>query len=169
MVLLRPFLPGDAEAVRRIHETAFARSSEADMVFDLAASPAYVPGLSLVAEVDGSVVGHAMSTRIHVVGSDRTPCLALGPIAVDPAFQCQGIGSMLILHSHAVAKRLGEPCIVLLGSPDYYQRFGYRPAGPFGIRCPFEVPHDAWMVRWLALPTTLEGVVEYPEPWLAVD
>lgn len=98
--------------------------------------------MSLVAEVDGEIVGHILLTKAKV-GSKEV--LALAPLAVAPKWHGKGVGSKLVLESHRIAKELGYMGIALLGDPNYYTRFGYLKSESFGITCPFEVPSEFYM------------------------
>jgi putative acetyltransferase len=81
--------------------------------------------LSLVAEMDGQVVGHVAFSPVLIDGEDRG-WYGLGPISVSPELQKQGIGSALIEEGLAKLRELGAQGCVLEGSPKYYQRFGFK-------------------------------------------
>jgi putative acetyltransferase len=89
---------------------------------------------ALVAERAGVVVGHVQMSRAWIGDRD---VLALGPIGVEPARQGDGIGSALIHATLEEAARRGEVAVVLLGSPEFYPRFGFRPGTEFGLKNPF--------------------------------
>jgi predicted N-acetyltransferase YhbS len=74
--------PGDAAAVRTVHERAFGRALEADLLDRLRADTGWVPALSWVAVEDGAVVGHAAATRATCGG---VRVVGLGPVGVLPA------------------------------------------------------------------------------------
>jgi putative acetyltransferase len=135
----------DRAAVRRVEEQAFGRPDEADIVDALRGDDAWA--LSLVAVVDGVVVGHLLFSR-----GDRA--MTLGPLAVLPSHQRTGVGAALMREGLG---RLDEP-IVLLGHVDYYTRFGFRPAAPEGITNQWGIDDPAWMVRGELAP----GEVRYP-------
>ena len=135
----------DRDAVRRVEEAAFGQPDEADIVDALRDDPAWA--LSLVAEVDGEIVGHLLFSR-----GDRA--MTLGPLAVLPSHQRSGVGAALMREGLA---RIDEP-IVLLGHVDYYTRFGFRPAGPEDITNQWAIDDPAWMVRGELAP----GPVRYP-------
>ena len=100
------------------------------------------------ADDEGTIVGHVMLSTAHV-GAETV--LGLGPIAVDPARQNEGIGSALMREAIARANATGYPLIGLLGHPAYYPRFGFEPAeATFGITTKYDAPPEAWMA--LALP-----------------
>jgi putative acetyltransferase len=143
--VIRDERPEDRAAVRRVEEAAFGRADEADIVDALRADDAWA--LSLVAEVDGEIVGHLLFSR-----GDRA--MTLGPLAVLPAHQRSGVGAALMRQGLA---RVREP-VVLLGHPDYYTRFGFHPAAPLGITNQWGIDDPAWMVRGELSP----GLVRYP-------
>jgi predicted N-acetyltransferase YhbS len=80
-------------------------------------------GLSLVAEVEGRVVG---TVRLwHVAAGPGRPALMLGPLAVDCACQGLGIGAAIMGEALARAKALGHGAVLLVGDAPYYARFGF--------------------------------------------
>ena len=82
--------------------------------------------LSLVAEIDGNVVGHVAFSPV-TINETFMDWYGLGPISVAPAFQKQGIGSKMIVDGLAKLRDLGAKGCVLEGSPAYYSRFGFKP------------------------------------------
>lgn len=85
------------------------------------------PELSLVAEIDGRIVGHVLFSPYRIRLLEQTvPTVNLAPIAVDPAYQGQGIGGRLIAEGHARAAAKGYTVSILLGHTTYYPRFGYH-------------------------------------------
>ncbi|MHC4792505.1 MAG: GNAT family N-acetyltransferase, partial [Planctomycetota bacterium] len=81
--------------------------------------------ISLVAEVDGKLVGHiAFSPVTFSDGSENW--YGLGPISVEPDYQKQGIGTKLVNEGLRLLKDLGAEGCVLVGNPNYYERFGFR-------------------------------------------
>ena len=107
--------------------------------------------LSLVAEMDGNIVGHVAFSTVMIDGKDLG-WYGLGPISVLPGLQKQGIGSALIREGLAMLRTMGAKGCVLEGSPKYYQRFGFKsypgliyefaPAPEYFMALPFdkEVP-----------------------------
>ena len=160
----------DREAVFRVVERAFENEVHSDhreqfLVERLRHSAAFVPELALVAELDGSVVGYILLTKIRIVNEqgNSTPSLALAPVAVLPAHQGKGIGGQLIAYAHRRAAALGFGSVVVLGHGNYYPRFGYRPAREYNISLPFEVPDENCMAIELAVGAlnNARGMVEY--------
>ncbi len=86
-----------------------------------------------MAVLDGAVLGQVLCSRASLAGR---PSVGLGPLAVAPDVQHQGIGSALMAAVIATADRRGEPCLVLLGDPDYYGWFGFETAAGRGIVSP---------------------------------
>jgi putative acetyltransferase len=84
-------------------------------------------------------------------------------MAVLPERQRQGIGSALVRQGLAACRSLGVGVVVVVGHAGYYPRFGFRPAGPFGLRCRYDVPDDVFMAVEVtpgALPAC-RGTVRY--------
>lgn len=150
------------EAVRRIHERAFGQVLEAGIVDRLRQDCPDV--VSLVAEVDGTVAGHILFSPVvlRTAGGVRSG-MGLGPMAVDPACQTQGIGSALVRQGLALVDGTGCPFVVVLGHPSYYPRFGFEPAVRHGIRCTWDgVPDEAFMIRFPGEPPAdVAGVAIY--------
>jgi putative acetyltransferase len=164
-IAVRPERPEDHAAIRRVNTDAFGRPNEAWLVDALRRTAGFVPELSLVAESGGEVVGHVLLSQILIrEGSETVSALALAPMAVLPSHQRRGVGSALVLHALTEARRLGHGVVVVLGHASYYPRFGFAPASQHGIRSPFPVRDESFMVLELA-PAALAGVmgeVEYP-------
>lgn len=131
----------DIAAIRDVNKRAFDQDHEGKIVDALRSNGAVL--LSLVATVDDRVVGHIMYSPITV--GDVTGA-ALGPMAVVPEHQGQGIGSKLVQAGNLRLKDAGWPFIIVLGHANFYPRFGFKPAGTLGITCEWEVPEDVFML-----------------------
>jgi putative acetyltransferase len=127
-ITIRAERSGDEATIHRLTEAAFR-----DMPFSEGDEQHLVDALrrdgdlalSLVAEDATRIVGHIAFSRVTI--SDGTPeWYDLGPVSVWPELHRQGIGSALIEHGIATLRQGGAAGIVLLGSPDYYVRFGFR-------------------------------------------
>jgi len=157
-------------AVYAVTAAAFARPeqpdgppAEAGLINDLRASGAWLPALSLVAMNAGDVVGHVVCTRARL---DSAPVLGLGPLSVHPDHQRQGVGLALMHAVLGAADALGEPLVVLLGSPQYYSRFGFRLAEEYGITPPVAQWRPHFQARPLATFTpALRGSFAYADPF----
>jgi putative acetyltransferase len=159
----RPEGPGDAPAVRRVVLAAFDAPGEADLVDAFRSDPAWLDGLSVVAETPaGEIVGHALLTRCHV---GEVPALCLAPCSVLPSHQRSGAGSAAIRVVLAAARERGERFVVVLGHPRYYPRFGFGRASAHGIRLSAEVPDEALMALSLTGDPLPAGTVRYAAPF----
>ena len=133
--------------------------NEQDLVVALRKSDAFIPELSLVAEIDGKIVGHIMFTKIEIGNHTE---LTLAPLAVLPEYQKQGVGAALIKEGHRIAKELGYQYSVVLGSETYYPRYGYIPAKQLGIKAPFEVASENFMaIKLQENAEPINGIVKY--------
>ena len=147
-------------AVKTAFETAeHSDGNEQDLVVALRNSDSFIPELSLVAVKEDKIVGYILFTKIKIGNHEE---IALAPLAVLPEYQKQGIGSMLIEQGHKIAKQLGYHYSIVLGSENYYPKFGYIPAIQYGIQAPFEVANENFMAMKLN-DTDIEitGVVQY--------
>ncbi|WP_447637995.1 GNAT family N-acetyltransferase [Flavobacterium microcysteis] len=152
---------------RAFEKELMSDHTEQELVERLRNSEAFVPELSLVAEIGEQIVGYILLSKIKIVNKtlEETESLAMAPVAVLPEFQGKGVGARLIESAHEKAKELGFGSVVLLGHEGYYPRFGYEMAKNYGIRLPFEVPDENCMVIELvkgALQHT-KGIVKYPK------
>ncbi len=86
---------------------------------------------SLVAEIDGLIVGHIAFS--HVTAGDSLPGAGLAPIAVAATHRRQGIAADLVRAGLNACRAAGLGWAVVLGEPAYYSRFGFRPAPAFGL------------------------------------
>lgn len=129
-------------------------------------SEEYLPDFSVVAVLDGEVVGHVISTRGWVGDHEL---LGLGPLGVTPRFQRHGIGSALMHESIRRANAAGESGIALLGSPEYYSRFGFVPGTSLGVLAPEESWGEYFQLLPLALwPGGVHGTFRYAEPFALI-
>lgn len=135
--------------------------NEHNLVNALRDGDAFIPELSLVAEMDGKIVGHIMFTKAKV-GDDLV--LALAPLSVLPEYQRRGIGMSLIKEGHKIAETLGYGYSVVLGSETYYPKAGYVPADSLGIKPPFDVPGENFMAYKIKEDAPdICGIMKYAE------
>ncbi len=161
--------PSDSPTVRAVNEAAFETSEEADLVDALRKTSHSL--VSLVAEVDGEVVGHILFSPVSLAGNSEVHLMGLGPMAVAPDYQRQGIGSALV--REGLRQCIGQSCsaVVVLGHPEYYPRFGFVPASRYGISSEYDVPDEVFMVIELQ-PGSLQDVsgrVAYNEAFSGVE
>lgn len=138
-LIIRREHPDDGAATLELHDAAFGipqgrgESLERELLRGLRADRSVIDELTFVAELEGEVVGHVVCSRATIGEGDS---VGLGPIAVLPGHQQQGIGAALLMSVVASAEGRGEPAIVLLGDPVYYGFFGFVPAVRHGIGSP---------------------------------
>jgi len=144
MITIRLEEPDDEIGVRRVNELAFGQRNEADLVDALRVRAR--PYISLVASVDGLVVGHICFSPVSIEDVGVFDAMGLAPMAVLPEFQNQGIGSRLVQEGLRKCRDLGHSLVVVLGHPNYYPRFGFVPAHLKGLRSEYNVPNDTFMV-----------------------
>jgi putative acetyltransferase len=158
IVPLRPENAADKQGIYEVHAASFPTALEARLVDALREAQRLT--VSLVAIDDGRVVGHVAFSPVTVAGRARGA--GLGPVAVQPAFRRRGIADRLIRDGLRRSQELGYDFAVVLGEPHYYARFGFVPAGSYGLRDEFGggdafqvlelrpggVPRDAGVVRY---------------------
>lgn len=153
-MIVRKQQAGDYDAIRHIYAAAFARPEKAEPVplevgiFEtLWTAGDAIPELSFTALTEAGPVGHVTASRATVATSS---VVAVGPIGVLPEDQGVGIGSALMNALLTAADAADVPMVVLLGSPQYYDRFGFRPARELGVIS----PEPRWGQAFQARPLT---------------
>ncbi|MDX3128681.1 N-acetyltransferase [Streptomyces europaeiscabiei] len=171
---LREELPSDRESVRDIHLRAFGDHGlvVADLVDTLRGTITPANGLSLVAALDGQIVGHIMFTRSLLDAPRRlVEVHVLSPLAVMPEHHKRGIGSALVRHGLKILAERAVPLVFLEGDPGYYSRFGFEPGDDLGFRKPsLRIPDGAFQA--LRLPEYepwMTGTLVYAEPFWRHD
>jgi putative acetyltransferase len=164
-VIVREQQANDYKAILHVHAEAFRATRfrpqqdpgsvppEVALFEELWVAGDVIPELSYTALTDDGAVGHVTASRA-TVGTDRV--VAVGPLGVLPDHQGAGIGSALMEAHLAAADAAGVPLVGLLGAPQYYGRFGFRPARELSVVAPEPEWGDAFQVRPLAAYT--EGV-----------
>ena len=158
MIEIREEHSGDVSAIRDLNKHAFGQDQEGNIVDALRSNGAVL--LSLVATLNGYVVGHIMYSPLSV---SEVNGAALGPMAVLPEHQRQGIGSKLVEVGNRRLKESGCPFIIVVGHANFYPRFGFKPASTCGITCEWEMPNDVFMVLALdrAKMAGISGLANY--------
>jgi putative acetyltransferase len=160
-MLIRIEEPIDYAPVHAVNVSAFETPAEANLV-EVLRKEAH-PVVSLVAEDESTIVGHIMFSPVSLSDHVDLKIMGLGPMAVVPTQQRKAIGSMLVKAGLERCKALGFGAVIVLGHIGYYPRFGFTPAIHFGIKCEYEVPQDAFMVKELQ-PGYLQGaqgIIQY--------
>jgi putative acetyltransferase len=143
----------DLTEVMLIQREAFGEEDEAILVRNLLNDSSAHPTVSLIAVQEKKAVGHILFTAAQLEGSFNNLVLSLlGPLAVLPGWQNQGVGGKLIREGLALLEQAGTDLVFVLGHPDYYPRHGFQPAGRQGLDAPYPIEEknaDAWMVQAL--------------------
>lgn len=147
-ITIRQETPDDCARVVELTAKAFktmpfSDDNEDKLVENLHKANTFIPELSLIAELDGQLVGHILFTPMQIKSEQEIfESLVLGPVSVLPEFQKQGIGGQLITVGHQIARKMGFNSVILIGHPEYYPRFGYKPASTWGIKTMIPLPSD---------------------------
>lgn len=161
-VIVREEAPGDVDAVHAVNVDAFETDEEARLVDGL--RPFEPPEFTLVAELDGDVVGAITFARVTVSGTAGDwSAMGLAPLAVRSEHQNRGIGSALTRAGLERCRSEGEAIVFVLGHPGYYPRFGFELAAPRGLAYWQRGAEQAFFVAEL-LPGALanrDGEVRY--------
>lgn len=122
---------------------------------------------SLVATDGAAIVGHAVTTKCSA-GEREARVALLGPLAVAPDVQRQGIGSALVRECLQRLAREQVAAALVLGDPGYYGRFGF--AAEADITPPYQLP-DEWRGAWQSIhlraadAPPVAGALHVPAPW----
>ncbi|MDJ0698909.1 MAG: N-acetyltransferase [Woeseiaceae bacterium] len=161
---IRETVTADLPALERLYPRAFPEEDLLPLLRDLLHAPAGV--LSLVACVNIDIAGHIAFTMCGLDGGDAELAL-LGPLAVAPERQGQGIGSAIVRAGLERLRRRGTHLVCVLGDPNYYGRFGFTPDS--GIEPPYQLPpewNEAWQSLALAGDTiAFAGKLRVPSLW----
>lgn len=168
-VAIRPETGQDQKAIWSVNRAAFGGDAEANLV-DALRDGGFVE-VSLVAEVNGEIVGHILFSRLSIVTKVATlDALSLAPMAVLPNHQRQGIGSRLVEAGLEACRESGHRIVAVLGHPEFYPRFGFSAERARRLESPFG-GGEAWMALEL-VPSALDGIegrVEYSPLFVALE
>lgn len=161
---IRDSTPDDIAPLRIVYADAFPDEDLMSLVVALL-EPGF-PVVSLVASVDGAIVGHILMTLCGIEGRDESVAL-LGPLGVVSTWQNRGVGAALIAGGMRRVKASGAAQVHVLGDPTYYGRFGFR--ADDGVAAPYPLPEE-WSTAWQSLSlqpgeATLQGRLVVPGPW----
>lgn len=133
-IVIRNEMPGDVDAITEVTIAAFktlAISQHTEQFIVEALRVAKALAVSLVAEMDGRVLGHIAFSPVTL--SDGTPhWYGLGPVSVLPEHQRRGIGRRLIEEGLSRLKALNARGCCLVGHPEYYRQFGFKNVSTLG-------------------------------------
>jgi putative acetyltransferase len=160
----------DRAAVRRIHEAAFGRRGEADLVEALEDGGHVVA--SLLATIGDEPVGHVLFTELplQVAGSDRqVRGVALAPVAILPDVQRRGLGGALIAAGLDACRQAGAQAAVVLGHAAYYPRFGFSAQLARSIRAPWSGPSFMALELTAGALADVEVTAIYAPPFFSLE
>jgi len=162
----------DRIAIDGIHRSAFGQEQGeeiVELVNDLLEDETAKPLLSLVAELDGKLVGHILFTMVRILPErQKLSVQILAPLGVAGDYQGKGVGSSLIREGLKILAESGVDLVFVLGHADYYPKFGFQTAGQSGFEAPYLIPSEhaaAWMVHELkaGVIDSAEGRVQCSE------
>ena len=127
-IVIRNETENDIDAIAEVTIEAFKTleiSNHTEQFIIGALRKAEALTLSLVAEIDGRVVGHVAFSPV-IISDGTKDWYGLGPVSVSPDYQKQGIGKSLVNEGLSLLKNMGGKGCALVGDPNYYKRFGFR-------------------------------------------
>jgi len=156
--------PDEHAAIEALYREAFPDKDLVPLVRALLARPDDV--LSIVTGDGVDVTGHGVFTNCDIVGAVGIVAL-LGPVAVAPARQGEGIGGALIRDGLRRLKTSGVRRVFVLGDPGYYGRFGF--AAEADVTPPYPLPEE-WREAWQSISLNQTkplgpGTLSVPAPW----
>jgi putative acetyltransferase len=167
LITIRKENKNDHATIKQINDAAFGQPQEGIVVDKLRELDPNA--LSLVAEVDGKIVGHIFYSTAEIdYNNKKIVGMGLAPVAVLPEYQRQGIGKNLITQSIDMLLNQSIPFIIVLGHEEYYPKFGFEIASKYGITCQWEdVPDEAFMIMIIdsGIMKNIHGVAKYRDEW----
>ena len=148
-MVIRDELPSDISSISGLLQRAFngvAHSQNTEHEIVNALRDAGALAFSLVAIQNDMLVGYVALSKVELSSGDEG-WYGLGPVAVDPQFQAQGIGAALIEMALSKLKQHDAAGCVLLGEPDYYSRFGFKAVAQLFLA---DVPAEYFQILNLA-------------------
>jgi putative acetyltransferase len=164
MTIIRQSTPEDEVPIREVCRQAFGVEDEGRLV-DALRKEGY-ERLALVAEKDGNVVGVVVFSELAIVTESASIAgLALAPLAVLPAHQSCGVGSMLVAEGLRICRESGHAIVIVLGHPPYYRRFGFSAESALPLKSPYAGPSFMAIALSDGALDGVTGEVRYPPPF----
>lgn len=159
MIAFVPLSTVDGDAVEALLDRAFGADRHLRTAYKVRGASAPIAALSLAAiDRDGELIGTIQCWPIRLHGDDGAvrPLVMIGPVAVDPARQRDGIGRQLVMRALAAAQAEGlDQALMLIGDPEYYGRFfGFDASRTGGWRLPGPVERHRLLARGGDVPAT---------------
>lgn len=167
-VRVREETPEDVRAIDVVNLSAFQGETEAKFVTAIRKSAAFIPELSLVAELNGRIVGHILLSVVGLLGSGgEKKVLALAPMSVVPSQSHRGIGTALVRAAVTKAGSLGYAGIVVVGEPEFYRKLGFESAAKWALRTSLPVADElVTAVELVSGSFAGGGTIRFPELYL---
>lgn len=151
-----PLAQVDPAMVERLLDRAFGTDRHARTAYRVRGQAQAIPALSFAAIDEVALVGSVQCWPVNLRADDGSthPLVMVGPVAVDPARQQGGIGRALMIHALDAAAACGlNGALVLIGDPEYYERFfGFTAQRTSRWRLPGPVEHRRLLARGEAVP-----------------
>ncbi|MEM9044779.1 MAG: N-acetyltransferase [Pseudomonadota bacterium] len=154
----------DSYEVEMLLDLAFAPGRTALSSYSLRDGVDPIPDLCTVVRDEYDVVVGCIRFWPVRIGTAGDPALLLGPIAIHPTRQGEGLGRLLIGNGLTEAASLGWNLVLLVGDAPYYSRFGFTPAAPYGLSFPPPVNEDRFLIYQLTKDAAL-GVSGQVSTW----
>ena len=161
---IRESLPTDVALIEKLYPNAFPDEDLLPLVRELLREEPIV--LSLVGIADRALAGHVIFTPCGIAGTTGNVAL-MGPLAIAPAWQRQGVGSAILNAGLRRLEKAGTNQVYVLGDPAYYRRFGFKPDDR--VAPPYPLPKE-WLGAWQSFALCgdgppLHGMLSVPQPW----
>jgi predicted N-acetyltransferase YhbS len=149
MIEFSPAVAADAAAIDALLDTNFGPARHLRTASLLRAGSPPLAGPTMVARANGVLAGSVQYTPVRLMNADGREKLLtlLGPIVVAEAARCCGVGGALMRRSLAVHDALHGGAVVLIGDPEYYERFGFSAAPTTGWHLPGPVERRRLLAR----------------------
>lgn len=154
----------DVDDIRRIYAAAFPESEServARLAIELLEDDSLPVTFSWMAEKDDHLIAHIAFSPVGIKGNDQYRGYILAPLAVQPDYQRQGVGSLLINEGLRALNKAGVQFVFVYGDPDYYGRFGFRVEIAEVFRAPYELQYPfGWQAKFFGEVRLSQGVVD---------
>ena len=168
-IIIRHEEPAEIPTTAKIVSAAFGRENEVKLLEALRQTAEFNPKLSLVADDEqGNILGYALYFQVLINSPTGSRHAAgLYPIAVAPEFQRSGVGERLVRHGLQRCGAVGHELVFVHYLPQFFTRFGFRPARPLGLNTDLPVQDTDFLVIDMTGMHLgkLTGKVEYPKPF----
>ena len=144
-IIIREEEEKDHQQVREIVCAAFPTDAESKLVDTLRENGKAI--ISLLAVHGEEVLGHILFSPVSTTPPNHAKGIGLAPVAVKSVFQSQGIGSQLIREGLRRCQELKYDYVVVLGSPEYYGRFGFQKASQFDLQNEYGVDDEFMVIK----------------------